>query len=388
MNIKYKTYWKIVCVVLAAIIAGLGGAQLWYHRHYKIPIVAGPGVTRIGHLSDFCPTLRGTAADSVIFYLEGTKPGGKVLLLGSSHPNEPAGFLSTLIYVENAVVDQGTLIVIPFLNRSASCYTRPGDGYPLFFSISTPWGEKTFRMGNREASPLDQWPDPEIYVHYPEKQLLSYIDARNVNRAWPGRPNGFLMEQVTYAVMELIRKENVNVVIDFHEAETLYPVTNCIVAPDKSARIATLAALWVKPKEGFDCHVEPSPINFRGLSHREIGDYSDALPFLLEAPIPFLDQPTGPKTQALLLEGKDPFLLALAKKGRLFVPYDETGWSMDRRVGQHLSVSLEIINQFSKAVPDKKVMLSGVPRYADVVKSGIGQYFHDPSVNRDRVVYQ
>ena len=35
--------------------------------------------------------------------------------------------------------------------------------------------------------------------------------------------------------------------------------------------------------------------NFRGLSHREIGDFSDTLPFLLEAPIPFLDQPTGPE---------------------------------------------------------------------------------------------
>jgi len=385
---NYKVHWKIVCVVLAAIIAGLGGGQLFYHRHYKVAIVPSPGVTRIGHLSDFCPSLRGTAADSVIFYLEGEKPGGKILLLGGTHCNEPASFLAAQIYVENAVVEQGTLIVIPFINRSASCYTRPGDGYPLFFSISTPWGEKVFRMGNREASPLDQWPDPEIYIHYPEKQLLSYVDARNVNRTWPGRPNGFLMERVTYAVMELVRKENVNVVMDLHEAETLFPVTNCIVAPDKSARIATLTALWVKPKEGFDCHVEPSPTNFRGLSHREIGDYSDALPFLMEAPIPFLDQPTGPKTEALLLEGKDPFLLALSKKGRLFVPYDETGWSIDRRVGQHLSVSLEIINQFSKAFPDQKIQIVGVPRYAEVVQSGIGQYFHDPRINNDRVIYQ
>lgn len=383
------SYIKILLAMIFGALAAVGGIQLYQHRHYKVPVVLGPGVTKVGLLSDFYPPLRGTAADTYIFYLEGPEAGGKALLLGASHPNEPAGFLSTLIYIENAIPEVGTLIVIPFINRSASCYTRPGDGYPLYFSIETPWGKKTFRMGNREASPLDQWPDPDIYVHYPEKQLLSFIDARNINRAWPGRPNGFLMEQVAYAVMELIRKENVDVVIDFHEAETLYPVTNCIVAPDKSARIATLTALWVKPKEGFDCHVEPSPTNFRGLSHREIGDYSQAFPFLLEAPIPFLDQPTGPKTEALLLQGIDPFLLNLAKRGRLFVPYDEKGWPIDRRVGQHMSVSLEILNQFSKAFPTKKIVIKNVPRYAEVLKNGVGYYFHNPSgISPERIIYQ
>ncbi|MEM3432980.1 MAG: hypothetical protein QXI12_04625 [Candidatus Methanomethyliaceae archaeon] len=385
-----RTTWvKISLVVVFGVVVALGGSQLWYHRHYKTPVVLGPGVVRVGKLSEYCPSLCGTAADSLVFYLEGREKGGVALLLGGSHPNEPAGVLASLVYIENARVERGTLIVIPFLNRSASCYTRPGDGYPLFFSIVAPWGERTFRMGNREASPLDQWPDPDIYVHYPERQLLSFIDARNINRAWPGRPNGLLMERVTFAVMELIRQEKVNVVIDFHEAETLYPVTNCIVAPDKSARLATLTALWVKPKEGFDCHVEPSPVNFRGLSHREIGDYSDALPFLLEAPIPFLDQPTGPKTEDLLLYGRDPFLLKLAKRGRLFVPYDETGWSMDRRVGQHMSVSLEIFNQFSKAFPDKTISITNVPKYTDVIKYGLGTYFANlKNVPIDRIVYQ
>jgi hypothetical protein len=188
-----------------------------------------------------------------------------------------------------------------------------------------------FRMGNRDASPLDQWPDPDVYIHYPGRELLSYIDARNTNRTWPGRPDGLLMERVTYAAMELMRREGVDVAMDIHGAETMFPVTNCIVAPEKSMRIATLAALTVKATEGFESHVEPSPARFRGLSHREIGDHSAALPFLLEAPIPFLDQPTGPKTERLLLDGRDDFLLGLAKKKKLFVPYDESGWPIEKR---------------------------------------------------------
>jgi hypothetical protein len=156
------------------------------------------------------------------------------------------------------------------------------------------------------------------------------------------------MERVTHAAMQIMRDENVDMAVDIHGAETMFPVTNCIVAPDKSVRIATMTSLTVKAREGFESHVEPSPSGFRGLSHREIGDYSDTMPFLLEAPIPFLDQPTGPKTVELLLDGKDPFLLSLSKKGKLFVPYDETGWSMEKRVGQHCSVILELMRQFSK----------------------------------------
>jgi len=186
------------------------------------------------------------------------------------------------------------------------------------------------------------------------------------------------MERVTYGAMQIMREEKVDIAIDVHGAETMFPVTNCIVAPEKSMRIATMTSLTVKAKEGFDNHVEPSPSGFRGLSHREIGDYSDTLPFLLEAPIPFLDQPTGPKTVDLLLDGKDPFLLSLSKKGKLFVPYDETGWPMDKRVGQHCSVILEIMRQFSRKSPDREIKIRNVPRYADVVKNGVGHYFHNP----------
>jgi hypothetical protein len=177
------------------------------------------------------------------------------------------------------------------------------------------------------------------------------------------------MEKVTYAAMQIMREDNVDMAVDIHGAETMFPVTNCIVAPDKSMRVA---------KEGFDNHVEPSPSGFRGLSHREIGDYADTMPFLLEAPLPFLDQPTGPKTVELLLDGKDPFLLSLSKKKRLFVPYDETGWPIDKRAGQHCSVILELIYQFSKRNPDRAIEIHNIPRYAEVVENGIGHYYHDP----------
>ena len=376
-----KREWAFKAILLGA-FAGLlviGGIPLSRHRRAAVPIVCGPGVTRLARLSDFGPSLKGTAGDTAVFVLEGREPGGKAVIMAGTHPNEPAGLLAAVIIIENATVERGTLYVIPSFNVSAGRTTRPGDGYPLYFDIPTEWGRKRFPMGNRDASPLDQWPDPDVYIHYPERQLLSFIDIRNSNRTWPGRPDGPLMERVTFAAMELIRNEKVDVAIDLHGAETMFPVTNCIVAPEKSSRIATLASLTVKSTEGFDSHVEPSPSGFRGLSHREIGDYSQASPFLLEAPIPFLDQPTGPKTVRFLLDGKDPFLLSLAATKKLFVPYDVSGWPMDRRVGQHLSVTLEILRQYSRKTPGREIAVAGVPRYREVVASGAGRYFHDPA---------
>ena len=383
--------WKIKSILLLVVLVVMiiAGIQLYAHRHYMIPIVAGPGVTKVTKLSDYCEGLKGTAGDTNVFFLEGKEEGGKMLIIANTHSNEPVAGLTAFIFVENAIVDKGTLIVIPQFNNSGGRNTRAGDGYPLYFEISTDWGNKKFRMGNRGASPLDQWPDPDVYVHYPDKQLLSYLDIRNTNRTWPGRPGGPLMEQVCYAAMELIRNENVDTVIDIHGAETMFPVTNCIVAPDKSMRIAIMASLTVKAREGFDNHVELSPLGFRGLSHREVGDYSDSMPFLMESPLPFLDQPTGPKTVDLLLEGKDPFLLILSKKGMLFTPYDEEGWPISKRAGQHTSVILEIMNQLSKQYPDKGIVTKDIPQYKEVVKNGIGYYLVDPSkADPSRIYYE
>jgi len=368
--------------LLAAVLLGLvlwGGLPLRRHRHFDVPIIKGPGVTEVRRLSEFSPGLAGTAGDTNVYVLQGREPGGKALLMGNTHSNEPEGMLTALIVIERGVVEKGTLFVIPFFNNSGSRNTRPGDGYPLYFDVATDWGARRFRYGNRDASPLDQWPDPDVYIHYPDRQLLSYIDVRNTNRTWPGRAAGPLMERVTFGAMELMRREKIDLAVDIHGAETMFPVTNCIVAPESSVKIATLASLTVKAMEGFESHVEPSPSGFRGLSHREIGDHGPSLPFLLEAPIPFLDQPTGPKTVQFLLDGKDPFLLSLAKKKKLFVPYDESGWPLEKRVGQNLSVTLELFRQFSKKTADRAIAVRGVPRYADVVKNGVGHFLADPS---------
>ena len=99
------------------------------------------------------------------------------------------------------------MIVIDRINTSASTNTRMGEAYSPVLHHRDAWGEKTFRFGDRAANPLDSWPDPEVYIHYPSGQNLAYVDIRNINRNWPGKADGLLTERTAYAAMELIKQE-------------------------------------------------------------------------------------------------------------------------------------------------------------------------------------
>lgn len=370
---------KVVFIVLGLLLVIPAGLSFHRSRHLPEPVVLGPGVTGVKKLSSYFPDIEATVNDINVYFLEGEEPGGTFLVLGGSHPEEPAGRLTTWILTENAVVGQGRLIVVNSANRSATTVTRLGGAYPADYTIPTPWGGQTFRMGDRWSNPLDQWPDPEVYIHYPSRQELAYLDIRNLNRTWPGRASGTLTEKTCYALTELIRKEAVDVVVDLHEAELQYPVISTIVAHDKGHDLAAMASMVISSEEGFDIGMEYSPEALRGLSHREIGDHTDAVSLLLESPEPFLDATRGRTDERLLLEGRDEFVVEAGKHGLLFEQMDENGWPIDVRVGRHLSTLLQIFELWSMEHLDGAVMVSGVPRFQEVIDKGIGHFLRDPA---------
>jgi len=370
---------KALFAFIGAVLIVFSGKSFYGSRRLKEPVVAGPGITKVRKLSEFFRGIKGSINDANVYVLEGKKPGGSVLLLGGSHPEEPAGRLATWVLTENAVVEQGRVFILNSANRSATTVTRLGGAYPPDFTIKTPWGGQKFRMGDRWSNPLDQWPDPEVYVHYPTRQELAYVDVRNLNRAWPGRPDGTLTERTCYALIKLIDAEKIDIVIDLHEAELQYPVISAIVAHQKGADLAAMASMMISASEGFEIGVEYSPEALRGLSHREIGDHTGAISLLLEAPEPFLDATRGRTDRELLLTGKDPFVVRAGKRGLLFEKIDEKGWPIDVRVGRHTSAILQILEVWSGEKPDMGVVLTGVPRYNEVIEKGTGAFLRDPS---------
>ncbi len=384
----YKLRKTIFASIGLAILV-LAGISFFQSRHLKEPVVMSAGVSDVKRLSDYFADIEGTVNDSFVYVLEGEKEGGTFLLLGGTHPEEPAARLAAWIFVENAHVEQGRLFVILSANRSGTTVTRLGGGYPPDYTIDTPWGEQKFRMGDRWSNPLDQWPDPEVYIHYPSKQELAYVDIRNLNRTFPGRANGTLTEKTCYAMTELIRREKVDIVLDLHEAELQYPVISTIVAHEKGQDLAALASMMISGTEGFDIGMENSPYALRGLSHREIGDHTDAISLLLETPEPFLDATRGRTDRALLLEGKDRFVMKAGAHGLLFERMDENGWPIDVRVGRHCSSLLQIAELWSEEHPEKGLHLRNIPRYQEVIAKGTGFYLHDPSkADAGRIRYE
>jgi hypothetical protein len=387
MSMSWLYLRKFILIALGLVFMVFAGVSFYESRHLKEPVVLSRGVTQVKKLSDYFPGIKKTINNSNIYVLEGATPGGTILILGGTHPEEPGSRLTTWILTENAVVDQGRLLVINSANRSATTVTRLGGGYPPDFTISTKWGGQKFRMGDRWSNPLDQWPDPEAYIHYPSRQELAYVDIRNLNRTWPGRAKGTLTEKTCYALTQLIRKEEVDIVIDLHEAELQYPVISTIVAHEKGQNLAALASMMISGTEGFSIGMEYSPPALHGLSHREIGDHTQAISLLLEAPEPFLDATRGRTDRELLLEGKDEFVVKAGKHGLLFEKIDENGWPIDVRVGRHCSTILQILVLWSEEHPDKAVMIREVPRYAEVIEKGIGNFLRDPAKADPKRIY-
>jgi len=369
---------KTLIFMAGLILMFFAGLSFHSSRHLKEPVVLGPSVTKVKKLSDYFSGIRRSINDANVYVCEGAQPGGTILLLGGTHPEEPAARLAAWIFVENVRIDQGRLIVILSANRSGTTVTRLGGGYPPDYTIPTAWGGQKFRMGDRWSNPLDQWPDPEVYIHYPSRQELAYVDIRNLNRTWPGRTNGTLTEKTCFALTQLIRQEKVDIAIDFHEAELQYPVISTIVAHEKGQELAAMASMMITGTEGFDIGMENSPPGLHGLSHREIGDHTDAISLLLETPEPFLDATRGRTDRALLLAGKDKFIMKAGQHGLLFEKMDENGWPIDVRVGRHCSSVLQIAEIWSEEHPDRGIRIADFPRYADVIEKGIGFYLHNP----------
>ncbi len=437
-------WFKALTLALIAIMGFIAGKEFYELRHYQESVVVSPAFTEKIMLSDYLPSLKGTWGDTPIYVFDSGVPGGSALILGGSHPYEPATMLAAYMIAENISVEKGKVYVAPVANRSANTLGMLGNAYPMFYHLETPFGTKQYKIGDRNTNPLDQWPDPFVYVHYPSGQNLAYQDLRNFNRTWPGKENGSLTERISYAFMELVRNEKIDIFVDFHEASLMYPVVDTYVAHDFSMDIAILAQMNLDTFK-FPMKAEASPKKLRGLSHREVGDYSidpelakelyaaeeftnakndyseklkiieksshQTLVVLMETLEPFIERVAGRVDEDLMLIGFDEFIQTAADKRLLFAKYDTRegitmpidmdgrggyvvkGAPMYYRVARHMEGTLEVINMMNLLFPERELLIT-YPGFHDIMEAGtkkgneaIGDFLHDPAKSDPKRVF-
>ena len=372
-----KRIWtaSLLCLLAAAIIVYLGVTftSMWQDQ----PIYPGPGVTEVRMLSDYNPALKGTHGDTEIYVLDSGNPGASILVLGGTHPNEPSGVVAAVTLIENCQPKTGVLYVIPRANHSAFTCTDPQEGAPMFFTIATPGGDRTFRFGSRATNPIDQWPDSDVYVHRTSGQTLSGSETRNLNRAYPGSNTGTFTERVTYGLTEFIKTNDVKITVDLHEASPEYPTINAIVAHQDAMELASWAAMDMQ-LEGMKISIEASPTNLHGLSHRELGDFTDTMATLMETANASQGRLRGRTSADLVVTGVDHYYYLAGQYGALYVDFPETGIPIDERVARHISGIEQLCSAYNELGNELSIDLGDLPSYREIVAAGIGAYL-DPT---------
>ena len=115
--------------------------------------------------------------------LEGSRPGPSIYLQAAQHPTEMMGVEVThrvLTELDPAKL-RGTIVVVPIANPVHAAWTA---GLEKHSTLVPPRRKKKLR-------------------------------AINTNRVWPGKRNGNLIEQITYALYENICRQ-VDAIVDFH----------------------------------------------------------------------------------------------------------------------------------------------------------------------------
>ncbi|MDP3176747.1 MAG: hypothetical protein Q8M76_02505 [Spirochaetaceae bacterium] len=334
------------------------------HGRYLIDHDYRPSVslTRTGWLSDYNPALLGSPGDSKVYYFDGGRPGGALFVGGGTHANEIAGIMAAVVMLENLVIEAGRVIVVPNLNNSAvshqdkepsmPAYTTRG---PSWIGIDTASGRRYFKSGSRATNAAHQGlPDPaDGYVHPDSREApLAAWEFRNLNRAYPGRTDSGLTQGIAYAVMRLLNEEKVAVAFDYHEADVGGRLANMLVAHPKNIGTAASALLDLDLDYGLSLKLEPSNMEFRGLSHREWGSGSGAMSFLTETPNPGMSHDAMADVDVV----------------------DDPANPLASRVATHIAATVAVVNAFNGANPSRSIVFSGLPSYDDLREKGLGRF--------------
>ena len=284
--------------------------------------------------------------------------------------------LSAVTYLENAKCEVGTLYIMVHANNSGYSHTQPllGQANKMTFNL-TDGTTREFRIGTRISNPVHQWPDPNYHLNTSKRELKheEIAEIRNLNRNHPGVENGYLTEMTCYAIYNFINTENIDFIYDGHEAggESVRLVNYLVV--HENAMALGSAAVMNCVINNLPFKLEISGQTSYGLSHRGLGDNTNALCTLFETCNPAMGSYHDKMTEDLFKNGISGNYLAMHRAG-LFpnsYDFDENGWPIEKRTAYHMSMSAELINTFDTLYPDKPMKVTGLPDANEMIEKGL-----------------
>ena len=364
MNQPGYRSWKFVILALSLLSLPIIG----WSKNISLDIRPGDGVTDQRKISDYFPPLKDTNLDTGVFFLDSGKPGATALMIGGTHGNEVAGSVAALVALENVVVTAGRLIVIPYTNRSAQSVPDTRNNIDPRHVIRSRSGERYLTYGDRRTDPADQQAvDPDEYKNPGGYVLKNGQESRNLNRTYPGKADGTGTEQLAYAIMSLVRQEQVDFSLDMHEANT--PETDkrnegdykpggnkrlayTLVAHPRGLEIAAFALLAMEEDTRISMKLEESNTRYRGLSHLEIGDATSCLSYLSESPNPGQDR-----------HRSDANVISDPK------------YPLTHRVGMHLRLFKHLADAYAD-YNGESLKMDKLPAYDELMAGEIGEFLN------------
>lgn len=374
---KNKTLIRnlMVLAVVALVIALTAPGYLWQQKD-DVLYTENPNLTSVLRLSDYNENLKGTNGDVDIYVFDSGVPGGKALIYGGTHTNEIAPMMSAVTYLENVKCEAGTLYVIVRANNSGYTHTQPLLAQQSKMTFELADGTvREFRNGTRIASPLDSWPDPNYHANSSKRDLKheEIAELRNLNRVHPGMEEGYLIEMVSYGIRNFINTEEIDFIYDGHEAGAeSTSLVNTLVVHERATALGS-AAVMNCVINGYPLMMEFSGQTSYGLSHRGLGDSTNALCTLFETSNPAMGSYHDKVTEALYKDGVSANYTALFAAGMFTKPYEFTsaGWPIEKRTAYHMAMSESLISTFNDMNPDKPLKISGMPDAAEMIEKGL-----------------
>ena len=373
---KDKQLLKNIAVLLvtAAVCVTSGSMFLDQHKPDVLNL-DNPNLTGVVKLSDYNENLKGTVNDVDIYVFDSGVPGGKALIYGGTHTNEIAPMLNAVTYLENAKCEAGTLYVMVHANNSGYSHTQPLAGQLHTMRFELPDGSvREFRTGTRISNPVHQWPDPNYRLNTSGRMLNheEISEIRNLNRNHPGVKDGYLTEATNYAIYNMIVTEGIDFIYDGHEAGgESTNLVNTLVVHENAVPLGSTAIT--------NCMINNLPFKMEfsgktsyGLSHRGLGDNTNALCTLFETVNGTMGSYHDKMSEALYKDGISPNYVTLQRNGYYTTyEYPETGFPIEKRTAYHMAMSLEVINSFNILYPDKPILVTGMPDPNYMIENGL-----------------